>query len=103
MLQMHYAPIVTSKYGITSVLTIYAILIVAALIGASQLEIEFKQSFMMPGEAYIKQYFDKNDEYFQSGLKINVYTDGEMDFTDEKIQRGIQRLNWKLLDCRGCK
>lgn len=32
-----------------------------------------------------------------------MYTDGEMDFTQEQIQRQIQTLNWKLLDCRGCK
>ena len=103
LLQQDYAPILTSKFGILAVLALYAIYFLVASVGVTFLEVDYKQSFFISGEAYIKQYLDKNDQYFKSGPLITVYTDGEMDFTREQIQRDLQTLNWKLLECRGCE
>jgi len=50
----------------------------------TNLVIDFKDSYFIPGEAYVKNYLDKTDIYYKTADTVTFYTDGMMDFSKEQ-------------------
>lgn len=76
-----YAKVVTSDKGIKAILIIWGLYILFSIYGCTQIEVNFKTSYFISDNAYIKQYLDRTDTYYKSGDTITFYTDGLQDFT----------------------
>ena len=73
----YYSKLLLSTYGIVSVLVMYFILICLSAYGVTLLKIDFRQSYFISDDAYIKQYITRQEEYFKRGDLIEVLTDFE--------------------------
>jgi Na+-transporting methylmalonyl-CoA/oxaloacetate decarboxylase gamma subunit len=58
-MEKYFAKYLLTIYGIISVLVLYFILICISIYGVSKLEIDFRQSYFISDDAYIKQYITK--------------------------------------------
>ena len=73
----YYSKILLSKFGIVSVLVMYFIMFCVAAYGVTLLDIDFRQSYFISDDTYIKQYITRQEQYFQRGDLIEVFTDFE--------------------------
>jgi predicted RND superfamily exporter protein len=98
-LQTKYAKLVTSDTGIKYILIFYALYIGFSIYGCTQIEVNFKTSYFISDNAYIKQYLDRSEKYYKSGDTINFYTDGVQDFSKQQTQDELNALNNKIINC----
>lgn len=73
----YYSKLLLSTYGIISVLVMYFILICVGAYGVTLLDIDFRQSYFISDDAYIKQYITRQEQYFKRGDLIEVFTELE--------------------------
>jgi hypothetical protein len=83
-LNQTYAPVLLHPYGLAFVMLLYAGLVGGAVWGAINVTIDYKTSYFIGPNAYLKDYFDKSDKYFVTGLSASFYTDGEHDYYSTK-------------------
>jgi len=61
MLMKYYAPFITSPFGVVSTLSIYTVATVIAAFFLTNLEIDFKISYIIGGDLQIKHFLEKAD------------------------------------------
>jgi len=66
---------VTSKYGIMLVLGVWLIYIAVSIFGITNVNVDFKVSYFIGEDAYVRSYFDRNEKYFDSGETVTIYVD----------------------------
>ena len=80
-LAVYVAPELLSENGRISVLAIWTILTVVALLGIPFLSIEFDINFFISEDKYAFQYFDLMDKYFDQGFTIEFFVENsELDY-----------------------
>lgn len=88
---------ITSTMGRYIVMMVWTVYIAVSIWGATQVEIDFKNTYFISAEASINDYLDKTDNYFKSGETINVITDNEnLDYTTVENQKALMEFNEKL-------
>lgn len=69
----------------------------------SQVKIDFKQSYFIGADSYIREYFDRSEELFQTGEMVTIFTDASsIDITSYEMQANLDTFNKKMKDCDGC-
>lgn len=63
-----FAPELLTFQGRTAVLTIWTLLVMAAIYGATQAEINFTKEYFIPPDTDVERFFLFDKEYFQSGF-----------------------------------
>lgn len=64
---------------------------------------DFKQSYFIGSGAYVKDFFDKQEEHFSSGEQVTIYTEAEdIDMTSYETQANMNAFIDKLKKCDGC-
>lgn len=102
-LHLYFSKATTSKAGIITILSIWLIYLGVSLYGVSQVKIDFKQSYFIGAESYVKNFFDKQDEFFKTGDMVNIYTDASnIDITSYEMQANLESFNDKVKKCDGC-
>jgi len=56
-------------------LTIWVIYTAVSIWGASEVKIEFKSTYFIGEGAYVKDFLDRQEEYFESGIGTTIYTE----------------------------
>lgn len=62
----------------------------------TQVEIDFKASYLISDNSYVSKYLTKSDEYFTSGDQVTFYIDSEndsFDYTTVENQKILNELN----------
>ena len=83
-LYQHFSKRLLTNSGICLVLLIWTGLIIVAINACRHLTIDFRTSYLINGDSYIKQYIDLSDEYFNRGELITIYFDNSnstLDYT----------------------
>lgn len=94
----------TSKIGMAIILITWLAYLSLSIYGATQVKIEFKFTYFISDGAYVKEYFDRQEEYFQSGERVTVYTDSRnIDITQYDTQAKLDAFNTNLKNCEGCQ
>lgn len=75
---------------------LYLGLTAGAVYGAMNITIDYKTSYFIGPKAYLRDYFEKTDEYFTSGQSVTFYTDGEHDYYSKESQLKLIDLNAKI-------
>lgn len=102
-LHLYFSKATTSKYGIIAILSIWLIYLGVSIYGVTQLKIDFKQSYFIGAESYVREYFDRSEELFQTGEMVTIYTDAsDIDITSYEMQGNLQTFNDKVKKCDGC-
>lgn len=83
-IQEYFSKWVTSKAGIYVVIISYLIMIGISAYGSTKVIVDFKPSYILPGNSPVRNYVEKQEKHFQSNDAINIITDGELDFTKEE-------------------
>ena len=65
----------TSKRGIGVVLTVWLIYVAVSIFGITNVNVDFKVTYFIGEDAYVRSYFDRNDKYFGSGETVTIYVD----------------------------
>ena len=84
-----YAPELTSTQGRLSVLTIWAMLLICAIYGCLQVEINFKFEYFIPEGTVTDKYFTLDRKYFQTGSSVTLYIENDdppIDYSLPEIQ-----------------
>ena len=67
-------------------LLVYAVMIVTAIYGAMKVQVDFKVDYFIAEGSLIYNYFQLNNEYFQSGFQATIYVDSpDVDYASEEI------------------
>ena len=81
------APELLTIQGRLSVLTIWMMMAVCAVYGATQLETNFAQSFFIPPGSGVEKYYNFDVEYFSTGFNVDIVVINEdIDYSSESIQ-----------------
>ena len=84
-------------------LTVYILALITATYGCLQVEIDFSVDYFIGEDSYIYNYYQLNEEYFQSGFPTTLFVDDpSIDYTSIETQLKILEFNDKLLRCYGC-
>ena len=86
------APELLSYQGRITVLTVWALMLVCAIYGGTQVEINFAKEFFIPPDTEVEKFFLFDKEYFKTGFEtdIQVFSEDEglpsIDYTSEAVQ-----------------
>ena len=98
------APELLSFEGRIVVLTIYFVMLIAAVYGCTKVEIDFSVEYFIGEDSYIYDYYQLNDKYFQSGFPTTIFVDDpSIDYTSIETQLQFLEFEDKLLRCYGCR
>jgi len=80
-----FSYVTTTKYGKSTILSIWLIYIAVSIWGASKVDIDFKNTYFIGEDANVRDYLERQEEYYKSGETINIIVDNEeADFTSEE-------------------
>ena len=102
------APELLSYQGRVTVLTIWALMLICAIYGATQVEINFAKEFFIPPDTDVESFFLFDKEYFKTGfgtgISVQSNFDGnpDIDYPSEEVQLTIIDFWDKLVRCYLC-
>ena len=70
-----FAPENMTFQGRVVVLTVWTILAICAMLGASKLETNFSVEYFIPNGSEAEKYLELDKEYFATGFEATVYMD----------------------------
>jgi predicted RND superfamily exporter protein len=89
--------------GIIAILSVWLIYACVSIYGATQVKIDFKTTYFIGAEAYVRNFIERQEEYFTSGERVTVYTDAtDIDVTSYEMQANMMTLIDKIKKCDGC-
>ena len=68
------APELLSQQGRATILTIWTIMALCAIYGATQVEINFAQTYFIPPGSDTEKFHDYDSEYFRTGFNTLIVT-----------------------------
>lgn len=94
----------TSKPGIIVILVIWLIYTAVSIYGVSQVKIDFKSTYFISAEAYVRDFIERQENYFKSGDTITVYTNAsQIDVTTYDNQAAMVEFAKNLKECKDCE
>ena len=64
---------ITSKIGSVLILTMFSAIFITGVIGSTMIYKDFKLEWFFPDSSYVNEFFNWNNEFFQSGKPVTVY------------------------------
>ena len=83
-------PFITSSVGRVITLSLFLVVAVLGVVGATQIYKDFKLEWFIPDESYVNEFFDANDQYSDTGTRVSIYTKDQDYFA---IQNDMQALS----------
>ena len=94
---------VTSRVGQIAIVSVYTLMIIGSAIAVSNLKVDFKITYFINEDAYIRNYLDISDKYFQAGEQISFYVDNDgLDYTSVENQLQLALFSEKIQACETC-
>lgn len=98
-----YSAYLLSPVGKIIALSVWLIFSAISAWGCSMLKIDFKATYFISQNSFVSNYLNKNDEYFQTGEIVDIYTDNpSMDIASLETQQRLQTFNAMMKACDGC-
>lgn len=102
-LHQRFSAWTTSKVGIVTILVVWLTYTAVSIYGAAEVKIDFKSTYFIGAGAYVRSFIERQEEYFQSGERVTVYTEaGDIDVTSYETQANMQTFIDKIKTCDGC-